>query len=391
MIRFRPDTWWEAAMRPFAMAAPDANIYVEIAAPDVRFAVALFLALAALLWWRRVRWQAAVPILFGLAALAFIPWLITSGNGRYFVPILLIVGPLVGGIIHLLPLTKSFRLFLMGGTFVVQTAVLALNPPWGAWAWLNWEQAPYFHVAMSKFAAERSVTYITVSSISYSLIAPQFPADARWINISSGGATPRDNDWVRRFVANSGRRILVVPSVSEQTLQGQPTAEVRQALDDLLGPHGLALRPSQPCEVLPSRGLAAITTRYSKAELTAQTGKFSFWLCPLQYPVDYRPAQDGPVSVRVESVFAKLEQTCPRFFRPGEAVTRRIKDGGALRQYPGSDMNLYVLADGTVLYKFWRALNPVLIGRIDEILTGSATVQCDNIRGRAGLPWDREI
>lgn len=388
MIRFKPDTWQEALMRPFAMAAPDANVYVEVSAPDLRFAVALIAALAMLLLWRRLpERRPAVLALLALTALAFIPWMQTSGNGRYFVPILLVAGPLVGGLIHGLPFTKAFRLFLMATAVAAQATAVTLNPPWGSWAWLDWDQAPYFHVAKRAAPVQQGVTYIGLSSISYSLIAPQFPADSRWISLASGGATPRDSEWVRQFIAKGERRVLVVPSVSAQTAWGQPTAEVREALNALLGPHALALQTSQPCETRPSRALAAI----ARAAVTEpEPAGFAFWLCPLDYPVHHRPKHEDPQSLQVESVFNKLEALCPRFFRAGESATRRI-DGGAMRHYPGSDMKVYVLDDGKVFYKFWRALNPVLVGLTGEVLSDAATVQCDKIRGRAGLPWDREI
>lgn len=57
--------------------------------------------------------------------------------------------------------------------------------------------------------------------------------------------------------------------------------------------------------------------------------------------------------------------------------------GGTVRHYTDSDARVYMLNDGKVLYKYWRALNPVLIGK--------AIVACDKIRGRSGLPWGREI
>ena len=42
-MRFQPDTWLEALLRPVAMAAADANVYVEIMAPDFRFVFVLAL------------------------------------------------------------------------------------------------------------------------------------------------------------------------------------------------------------------------------------------------------------------------------------------------------------------------------------------------------------
>jgi hypothetical protein len=42
MIRFLADTWRDAILRPVAMAAPNSSVYIEIAAPDFRFALHLF-------------------------------------------------------------------------------------------------------------------------------------------------------------------------------------------------------------------------------------------------------------------------------------------------------------------------------------------------------------
>ena len=41
MIRFLPDTWLDALLRPVAMAMPDGWIYVETMAPDLRFVFVL--------------------------------------------------------------------------------------------------------------------------------------------------------------------------------------------------------------------------------------------------------------------------------------------------------------------------------------------------------------
>lgn len=65
--------------------------------------------------------------------------------------------------------------------------------------------------------------------------------------------------------------------------------------------------------------------------------------------------------------------------------------GGAVRHYTDSDTRVYMLNDDKILYKYWRALKPVPIGTVSEVMSGSAIVACDKIRGRSGLPWEREI
>jgi hypothetical protein len=181
---------------------------------------------------------------------------------------------------------------------------------------------------------------------------------------------------------------LIAPSIRGQVgINGEPTADVKKALDQLLGSQRLALAPQGRCQLLRSRGLSLEGPAGDSG--AAELQDVGFWVCPLRYPVDPVPEKTLPVDPRTEAAFTRIEQMCPRFFAPG-ASTVRI-NGGSLRHYPGSDMKAYVLDDGNVMYKFWRALNPVLVGRLDDILSGKSAIDCDHIRGRAGLPWDREI
>lgn len=391
MIRFEPDTTAEAFLRFFAMAVPSGNVYVEIAAPDIRFAAIVLLALAALAFRKRL---AADPRAV-LALLAFLlvsvpPWLMTSGNGRYYIPMLLCAGPLAVALIYLLPLTRWFRSFLAVAVLACQTFVVATNSPWDAWAWLPWQDSPYFHITAPKAAASAPpTTFVTLSSISYSLIAPAFPPSSRWMNVARTGAVGRDARWAQDFLdAAQGPIMVVVPSIrGEVGLDGKPNRQVMDALDVLLRPHRLALEGSA-CELLPSSGIAAITEKLKATPAEISVG--GFWMCSLRYPVTAPEVKEQPFPQATQAVFERIEQHCTRFFLPGTARSMRI-NGGVLRHYPESDMKIYVLDDGTVLYKFWRALNAVKVGTVEGVLTGKDLMDCKNIRGRAGLPWEREI
>ena len=123
---------------------------------------------------------------------------------------------------------------------------------------------------------------------------------------------------------------------------------------------------------------------------TEEARKFGFWACPLAYPAAIPSSKPAQPESRFDAVFLKLESQCPRFFRPGEAGTIGIS-GGELRIYSDSEMRVYVYDSGAVLYKYYRAFNAVTIGTIGDVLSGKAKVDCANIRGRSGLPWEREI
>jgi hypothetical protein len=389
-MRFTPDSLIDALLRYLAMAAPDASVYVEIAAPDLRFAVMALLAVVALVFWRRqlVR-GGAVPALLALVVVATIPWLMTTGNGRYWITMLLCVGPVVAGLVYLLPLTRLFRLFLAGGVLAAQFFVVWINLPWDSWRMVSWERSPYFHIAAPKaIPGEGPVTYVTLATISYSAVAPQFPANSRWINIGATDQTERDVLLRERFLAQAGRLELLVPSIlGEVTADRQPTAAVRRSIDVLMGHARLAIDTSRPCVLLESRGLAPVNA--GKRVLSPQQlADIGFWLCPLRRTATAIVPDSPRVAARTEAAFNRVEQMCPRYFAGGSKLVPI--EGGVLRTYT-SDMKVYVLDDGQVIYKYWRAINPTVIGTVDDLLSGKAVLRCDQLKGRSGLPWEREI
>ncbi|MDB5871167.1 MAG: hypothetical protein JWQ07_609 [Ramlibacter sp.] len=399
MIRFIPDTLRDALWRPIAMGAPDAGVYVEIMAPDLRFAflVLLTAAAAVLLLLRRPR-MSPTWLLLAFVWLTFIPWLATTGNGRYFIAILLIVGPLCVAVIHQLPLTHASRLMAAALIIGVQGFALVQNNPWGWWALGPWAQ-PYFPVALTAQEREEPATYVTVSSISYSLIAPQFDERSRWMSVASLHGDPEhfiDDQRAQTFLQEAAKLHqpikLVVPTLPDyMDGQRQPGKAIREEINRMLAPNQLGLEGTQACKMVESRGLASLALRHIENLNPATVAKFGFWICPLAYPVA-RPAPIAPsmVSRQAEQVFAKIELSCPRLFRSGEATSVRMGDGFS-RTYPSADIKTYVLDSGDVLYKYWRGLNPGRLGTVDAVLAGTFKMDCNAIRGRSGLPWEREL
>src|SRR4051794_30849491 len=128
------------------MAAPDANVYIEIMAPDFRFAfvLALLAFLGTVALFRRDRPLATsgparpVVVLLAVVAAALLPWLATTGNGRYFLAGLLIVGPLCVGLARLLPATRGTRLAVVLGMLALQAFAVQQSAPWRAWTKVPW-------------------------------------------------------------------------------------------------------------------------------------------------------------------------------------------------------------------------------------------------------------
>ena len=118
--------------------------------------------------------------------------------------------------------------------------------------------------------------------------------------------------------------------------------------------------------------------------------RVGFWICPLRYPVENSTPEKAVTSLNVEHAFEAVERACPRFFQPGTARLRASMKG-YLRMYHGSDMRVFVMDTGEVMYKYWRAMNPETIGTISQVLEKNFAMDCNNLRGRSGLPWERNI
>lgn len=393
MIRFLPDTWRDALWRPVAMAAPDAGVYVEIMAPDIRFALLCMLLLWALVAWRTRRRLTPVALLIVFSVSAFAVWLLTTGNGRYFIPILLAVGPLCIALIYRLPFTRNLRLFAAATVLALQSFVLMESNPWRWWGLAPWTNAPFFQIELDPQAATVPATYVTATSISYSLVAPKFPPQSRWVNISSQPDPDKNPDGKRlqAVLASSTSLQLLIPSMPDHMRPGgQPNDALTKVINELLNRQKLALADPLRCRLLPSRGLASQAFRSLDAVQPKVLAKMGFWVCPLRYPVPVNDLGAGEGSARVNHAFEVVEKICPRFFPPGQARTGKM-EGGFVRGYSDADMKLYAFDDEKVFYRYWRALNPVFIGTINQLLANEIEMDCTAIRGRSGLPWERQL
>lgn len=399
MIRFLPDTWRETILRPLAMAAPDAGVYIEIMAPDFRFAIAgaLMLVLAALWPFRRGAYPTnpkPALVLVSVIAAAFLPWLGTTANGRYFIPFLLAIGPLCIALIFLLPATQLFRFSIAACVVGLQGFSVQQASPWQSWGLAQWKEAPYFKVDWPADLATIPADFVTLSTISYSLFAPQLPAQARWMSLANAPAASNNTADSRRaqeFLANAKNLKLLAPSIPEySTSDGRPDTGILNVIDTQLGVHHLALSRPADCRLVRSHGLASMALRREALADVEKTRRLGFWVCSLQRTAGESTGNYSPSPTKFDAVFEAIETQCPRFFPRGQTGTR-VVPGGEMRAYSASEMKLYVLDDGMVLYKYYRAFTPVRIGTREEVLNGRAKVDCNNIRGRSGLPWEREI
>jgi len=382
------------------MFFPNGGIYVEIMAPDGRFA--LFVLMFFLVWvlgWRNILKRAQAHVMLALAllvGLSFIPWLITSGNGRYFMYCLFVVGPLLVMCIRALPTTAEFRLTLIFLALSLQGYLLCLTVPWDNWNFFPWSRGPVFKVVWPEIAIKPNKrVFVTVSSLSYSIVAPQMDASAQWIGLLS--LDRREErlglfEKAKRKLADAERIDLILPTIFDHMdHDGLPDQAMRLSINDMVAPFQLELTEDfNSCYLLPISPPSNTDAGEALNGQSTKSSVFSFWQCHLNVSDKQYSSSKKEVPEIIEAALNQLELTCPRFFRAGESSTLPL-NGGGLRNYPGSDMKIYAIPQSGVFYKYYRSYQITKVGSVEDVAAGNFTLDCGKLRGRSGLPWERQI
>lgn len=370
------------------MADPSGGVYFEAIAPDWRFA-AFFLLMAVALTVGHARTHMSHAQRTGSVGVVLMlyAWTLASGNGRYFLSGLLMVGPLVVMACSLLPGTKALRASALGLVLVLQGVAVQLffNPDlWGLAQWN--EKRPVLEPSPLR---EQPAVFLTLSGVSYSILVPRFHPQSRWSNIAGqhliGPGVP-EYKRLQGLLASPLPKYLVVPTpYSLRSLQQQPEPERLKLMRATLGLFGLALQ-DLPCTLLQSQ------LNPGPPDIAGQPLALrGFWVCAVEPGPVTHSGEDAQLalSTRMADVFERIEQRCPRFFPPGDGKTSRY-DGVTLRLYTGSDVKVYIGDNNQVFYRHFRAMNPTLIGTVADIRQGKFTLECEKLPGRYRLPWQRD-
>lgn len=408
-MRFEPGSLLEAILRPVFMALPQGWIYTEILAPDVRFLVAMALSLLFIipLIWSGVRSAAMkrTAVMFVLLVASFSAWLCSSGNGRYFMPYMLMIGPMCVGLLYGTRMSRSMKSASLVVIFIIQSMAVWTNSPWNpfnAIELMRWTSRDYVDVDVGPVTQSANITYVSYTGQTYSLIDPLFPKKDSWINLSAFvGADFFNSD---RLVVEARRRLasaedlrVIVPSAPllSDLVTGLPRASARNMMNNGIRQFGLVLDNGKSCAFLKSRtkwdmGGSKVGEEHSGGgEPRKNVG---FWVCPITYTGVPPAADEFDARMRVGmQAIQKMERVCPRTFQRGQIQFRRT-DNGVVRIYTGSDASLiYDHSNGGVYVQFFRALNPQWIGRASDIVDDDFHVECGSFISREAMPWDRNI
>ena len=393
MLRFMPDGWLEGLLRPLLMVDPQAYLYLEMSAPDWRFAV--LAALLLVLRLAALKRSSRPPIGFqqGIAALGllvtFYVWTFVSGNGRYFAWGLLLVGPVLVMAALLLPVSRSLRWTGLVLVLGVQGVVLHFSDIVNPWAVVRAQDKPM--ALQASALRDKPAVFLTVSNLSYSILVPLFHPASRWAAISGQyDVLPGTVEWPRlqRLLQSPLPQYLVLTaSPGAMDKDGQPCGRFASVARDTLYRHGLTVSAAG-CEFLQSR-LTSPGWQVSEQEV----GQWGFLVCALsrgQAPADMAPSDRLQTPPQVDDANERaldvVEQRCPRYFPPGAGRASLVVDLNE-RIYASTDMRLWIRPNGVVAYHYFRAADATALGSVSDVLAGRFSLPCRKLSGRYVPFW----
>jgi len=370
--RFAPRDIGAALARPFRMASSKSMQYVEISAPDLRFAALAVAAAASVVTaaWRDhgagvARLETADRGLFAFYIAALALWLATSANGRYGMLVLLLIGPCLARVVdHLLPLKAARGALLV--LLVVQITACVMVSPTRWFLTERWSRA-WFPLAVPEQAQSEPALYLTVEPQTMSMIVPYLHPGSSFVNLrgvySLGPGMPgwqRVENLLARFPGRAralGRGLRLQPD-------GEPRREVVQLWDGTLRRLGFRVQPADCFTIRWRRDdgdlLSGLANRIA---VKSQPMPESFMTsCALQR-AEHDP-HEALEERRISGLFNRIEQGCARRFRGQTALTERLGSEWS-RSYVSLEARLETRGGRVILAPFF-ALTYFDLGTLAE-------------------------
>jgi hypothetical protein len=324
--------------------------------------------------------------LLGLAA-SFYAWTFASGNGRYFFWGLLVVGPLVVVVATRLRSTLAMRNAVILSVLALQCWVVWATFEPNTWAHRPWSRGPGLALEDTPLKRQPAV-FITIGSLSHAILVPQMHPQSRWTNVA-GQQDLRPGmlefDRYQALMTSPLPKFAVVRATKlVMTDERQPIEHAWAVIRRALGGYGL--EPAAGACNFVRADIAGLPYKVI-TKIALESG---FWFCPVRRTTTMAAAEyDKPAyAPQLDDVFAQIERRCPRLLPPGNATSRPADDGTA-RHYSQSDTNVIVNHAGWVYLKHMRALNPTVLGKVEDIRAGRFALDCERLPGRYLPPWAR--
>lgn len=387
--RFMPDGFADLIWRIWDIAQMKRFVYYEGFAPDIRpLLLVLFslLALAVVLGRRVLRLPQGAgykPMdidLLLFMVVSYVLWLLTSGNGRYALPVFLLCGLMLVRCLYIFfpaAIAKIIVLlvaFFQGGYAITAGDLRFIAEPWDA--------APYYKVEAADRLVNEPFLHLTVGlQTNASVIASKFHPEGALVSPIGQLALPRDQSplgraYEARLQVWRDRTRVIVPAFDLSDANERNAA--REAVNHLLYRMRLQV-DTNDCEAFaisrakPSAS-SVFAVAHAKRSFLSEDGVRRYLSCAVSDSTVRDPVMDASMA-RADRVFGVLENTCPEIYGPpGFASERGIQDWR--RFYSNSDSTAIVSEEHWVIVQHSRSPVDRIIGTVDDILQGRGNFDC---------------
>jgi hypothetical protein len=384
--RFLPHSMWDIVTLPLRMMSIESWVYTEIGAPDLRFMALIVVTGIGLLlmlqrsWRNKLNVEAWSPNRSRMALICFFVvslglWLASSANGRYGLPVFLLVGPLLVWAVYW-ALTVRVAVLVTCVIIVFQIIHMA-NGPNPRWTPVPWK-THWLDLVLPPVLKEQPSLYLSQGVQSFSFLIPYLHPESAFTNVLGQWAIPTEGHGSARLQAMlhkyDGRTRMLAPFPRDQSVNGKPTKKVISVINASLDRFKLRVVP-ESCYVFQVHLLehsALLDTNGIQDEMSA-----ALLSCALTKKKnrDTRLVQE---ELHVASVYGAFESACPELFSPPGAALERV-DKFWKKYYANSDVSLW--SDGVWLfYSRTRAIANVTIGKVSDYETVGKNIDCSVIR-----------
>lgn len=360
--RFIPSSLSDALALPFEMLLPSPWLYIELLSPDARFAF-LFIATPIFVYLQRRSKDVATSfkIVMGFWSICYFIWLFATANGRYGMPLFILVGIIIGYVIAKSLSAKRAKIYmLLLVAFQMALLIFGGDFRWNSQEWTS----SYFDYQLPEKLTNSPALYISATRQSNSFLIPQYHPDSSFISVS--GQMPLDGKSaftkIEQLSKRHDGRVRFFAEV--EVLEGKQIADVNwpQNFNSKIERFGWEIVKDQ-CEYVENK------------VRTGEIGKLYIVDCPIKKDAALAASFKRSV-VEINTIFNNVEKYCPQLFSPSTGVTEKFGDAWS-REYIGTDMSIFV-TDMSVIKVKSNEMEATVLGTREEWSTNpvSASKGC---------------
>lgn len=366
--RFVPEGLWDALLFPLRAIMPAPWLYQELRAPDVRFAAFFILLISVfIIVGRKLKFHVAGLISVNFFLISFVLWLFTTGNGRYAIPLFLLLGVLIAWCTTVL-FRQSLAKSILLAIFLLQATCLYVGGSF-RWSEVSFSSDWFGYKVPHKLIAEPAL-YLTLDPNSYSFLAGEVNPSSIFTNISGQLALPLSDEFnvfLEKSARNVSERVRSLSKIEFDKIELTP--RYIYVMNSKLSRFGYEVDSSDCLYIEPE----------SKAMFDVTPLLIS---CGLKFNSKISEKFNFDV-MKYDMVFNAIEKKCPTFFNPKTSFTEKFGDLW-IRRYLGSEVKMYV-SQNTVWMEFSDRIAVINLGLFSSLSESVADLSCENNLVRVSL------